>query len=259
MSTIVVCEQCQTACAGQDCYWQLYVCQNCGLHMKMTAQQRIAITLDYGSFKETNSTTNSIGIHHFPGYDKKLLSYQEKSGLNEAVITGVGKIEGIHVAIAVMDSHFMMGSMGQVVGEKITRVIELAQRKRLPLIIFTASGGARMQEGIMSLMQMAKTSAALARFSESGGFYCTVLTHPTTGGVSASFAMLGDIIIAEPQATIGFAGRRVIEKTINETLPDHFQSSEFLLEKGFIDCIVPRLDMKQTLYQLCKLHKESIA
>jgi acetyl-CoA carboxylase carboxyl transferase subunit beta len=173
------------------------------------------------------------------------------------VVCGVATIGGNKTAIAILDAHFMMGSMGSVVGEKITRLIELADRKKLPLIIFSASGGARMQEGINSLMQMAKTSAALAHFGDNGGFYLSVLTHPTTGGVSASFAMLGDIILAEPGALIGFAGRRVIEKTMNEKLPDNFQTAEFIKEKGFVDRIVARKQLRNTLITLLEYHKEA--
>ncbi|MEF9918323.1 MAG: acetyl-CoA carboxylase carboxyltransferase subunit beta, partial [Eubacterium sp.] len=196
--------------------------------------------------------------HHtndFEGYTEKIDAYQRQTGMSEAVLTGVGKIGGKKTALAVMDSHFMMASMGSVVGEKITRLIEYATRKRLPLIIFCASGGARMQEGIISLMQMVKTSAALERFSKNGGFYLSVLTNPTTGGVSASFAMLGDILIAEPDSLIGFAGKRVIENTIKEKLPDDFQKAEFLLKKGSIDAIVQRREMKATIGKLLQMHE----
>ena len=192
---------------------------------------------------------------NFPGYEKKLLSNKQNSGLNEAVVTGKGKINGNDTIICIMDPNFMMGSMGTVVGEKITLAIEKAIEENLSIIIFTASGGARMQEGILSLMQMAKISAALAKHSESGLLYITVLTDPTTGGVTASFAMLGDIILAEPRALVGFAGRRVIEGTIKEKLPDDFQSAEFLLEKGFVDNIVKRDELKTTLALLLELHK----
>ena len=195
----------------------------------------------------------------FEGYDKKLKSNREKSGLTEAVITGKCKINGIKSIVAVMDSNFLMGSMGIAVGEKITLAIEKATREKLPIIIFTTSGGARMQEGIFSLMQMAKVSSAIGKHNDEGLLYITVLTDPTTGGVTASFASLGDIILAEPKALVGFAGRRVIEGTIKEKLPDDFQSAEFLLENGFVDKIVKREDMKITLYKLLKLHgyKES--
>ena len=190
----------------------------------------------------------------FEGYEDKLQILRDKTSINEAVITGEGKINGQDTVIAVMDSNFMMGSMGSVVGEKITRAIERATAAKKPIIIFTASGGARMQEGIFSLMQMAKTSAALARHNEKGCLYVTVLTDPTTGGVTASFAMLGDIILSEPNALIGFAGKRVIEQTIKQKLPEGFQRAEFLLEKGFIDKIVDRKVMKDTLAEILSIH-----
>ena len=192
---------------------------------------------------------------NFPDYDNKLKVNKENSNLNEAVVTGKCTINGNESIVCIMDSSFMMGSMGTVVGEKITFAIEKAISENLPIIIFTASGGARMQEGILSLMQMAKISSALAKHSEKGLLYITVLTDPTTGGVTASFAMLGDIILAEPKALIGFAGRRVIEGTIKEKLPDDFQSAEFLLEKGFVDNIVKREELKSTLSLLLELHK----
>ena len=191
----------------------------------------------------------------FPGYEETIKKNKERSGLEEAVVTGECKIRGNDAIIAVMDSNFMMGSMGTIVGEKLTLAIETATKKNLPIIIFTASGGARMQEGILSLMQMAKVSSALSKHDENGGLYITVLTDPTTGGVTASFASLGDIILAEPKALIGFAGRRVIEGTIKEKLPDDFQSAEFLLEKGFVDKIVNREELRKTLGLLLKLHK----
>ena len=191
---------------------------------------------------------------NFEGYEDKLELNKVKSGLEEAVITGTGKINSLKVATAVMDSNFMMGSMGCAVGEKITRIVEYATENRLPIVIFTASGGARMQEGIFSLMQMAKTSLAISRHDKAGLLYISVITHPTTGGVTASFAMEGDIIISEPSAVIGFAGRRVIESTINEKLPEDFQSAEFALEKGFIDAIVKRRDLKNYLYKVLRLH-----
>ena len=191
---------------------------------------------------------------NFEGYEDKLELNQVKSGLKEAVITGTGEINSLKVASAIMDSNFMMGSMGCAVGEKITRIVEYATKNRLPLIIFTASGGARMQEGIFSLMQMAKTSLAISRHDDAGLLYISVITHPTTGGVTASFAMEGDIIISEPNSVIGFAGRRVIENTINEKLPEDFQSAEFALEKGFIDSIVKRRDLRNYLYKVLRLH-----
>lgn len=190
----------------------------------------------------------------FPGYEEKLKKAEQKSDLDEGVLCGVGNINSKKVATAIMDSNFMMGSMGSAVGERITRIIEYATQNKLPLIIFTASGGARMQEGIISLMQMAKTSAAIARHDEAGLLYISVITNPTTGGVTASFAMLGDIIISEPGAILGFAGRRVIENTINQKLPEDFQSAEFMLEKGFVDDIVDRKNLKNYLSRVLKLH-----
>jgi acetyl-CoA carboxylase carboxyl transferase subunit beta len=194
----------------------------------------------------------------FPDYEQKQEKLREQTGLNDAVVTGVGTIKGIKTVIGVMDSHYMMGSMGSVVGEKITRAIEYGTQNGLPVIMFTASGGARMQEGIVSLMQMAKTSGAVARHSESGNLYITVLTDPTTGGVTASFASLGDIIIAEPKVLVGFAGRRVIEGTIKQHLPDEFQSAEFQLEKGFVDMIVERKQMRSTLAKILQLHNYKV-
>ena len=190
----------------------------------------------------------------FPGYEEKLKKAEQKSDLEEGVLCGVGNINSKKVATAIMDSNFMMGSMGSAVGERITRIIEYATQNKLPLIIFTASGGARMQEGIISLMQMAKTSAAIAKHDEAGLLYISVITNPTTGGVTASFAMLGDIIISEPGAILGFAGRRVIENTINQKLPEDFQSAEFMLEKGFVDDIVDRKNLKNYLSRVLKLH-----
>ncbi|MBC5628514.1 acetyl-CoA carboxylase carboxyltransferase subunit beta [Clostridium sp. NSJ-6] len=235
------------------------ICNHCGGYFRLGAFERVDQVCDKGSFEEFNSGISSRNPMDFEGYDKKLKSNREKSGLTEAVITGKCKINGIKSIVAVMDSNFLMGSMGIAVGEKITLAIEKATREKLPIIIFTTSGGARMQEGIFSLMQMAKVSSAIARHNDEGLLYITVLTDPTTGGVTASFASLGDIILAEPKALVGFAGRRVIEGTIKEKLPDDFQSAEFLLENGFVDKIVKREDMKITLYKLLKLHgyKES--
>lgn len=233
-----------------------YVCPGCGYHMKLTAQGRLKLVADKGSFRELNAGMRTERGLDFPGYADKLASLQASTGLKEAVVTGTCRIEGHPAVIAVMDSRFLMGSMGSAVGEKVTRAIEYATKKRLPLIIFTASGGARMQEGILSLMQMAKTSNALARHHRAGLLYISYLTNPTTGGVTASFASLGDIILAEPRALIGFAGPRVIEQTIRQKLPEGFQRAEFLLEHGFIDEVVERRDMRRTLSLLLKLHKE---
>ena len=249
------CEVCHKNVPYEDMMNNLYVCPNCSHHLKISARERIRQLTDKSTFRELDKNLESSNEDDFPGYTKKLDKSKKSTGLHEAVVTGVGRINGEKISLAVMDSNFMMGSMGQIVGEKITRITEYATRRKLPLLISCTSGGARMQEGIMSLMQMAKTSAALKKFSDEGGFYISLLTHPTTGGVSASFAMLGDIIISEPNALVGFAGKRVIENTINETLPKEFQRAEFLLEKGFIDMVVDRTEMKKTIYELIMLHK----
>ena len=227
------------------------VCPYCGHHGRLTAKERIIDVLDMG-YTELFSHIHERYLD-FPDYTNKLEKAKKDTGEDESVTTVIGKIDGISVALAVMDSYFMMGSMGSICGERITRLIEYAAKNNLPLIIFTTSGGARMQEGIISLFQMAKTSAALAKFKEKG-LYIAVLTDPTTGGVSASFASLADITISEPHALIGFAGKRVIERTIKETLPKEFQTAEFLLEKGYIDMISERKDLKKTLALLLRLH-----
>ena len=255
--SIVMCPQCNHPISQYDLRAQAQVCPGCRYHFPLGVQDRLETLVDPKSFKELYRSANSLKINTFPDYDRKLRKAQELTGLKEAVACGIAEIDGEKLALAIMDSRFIMGSMGQIVGEKITRLIEVATKKKLPLVIFTASGGARMQEGVLSLFQMAKTSAALARYDEAGGFYITVLTHPTTGGVSASFAMLGDIILAEPKALIGFAGRRVIEKTINQQLPETFQTAEFLLERGFVDRIVDRTNLRETLAQLLRLHRRN--
>ena len=226
-------------------------CPSC---KRIGAWERLAITVDEKSFHNWDSELVTKDPLNFPGYLEKIEKMQEKTGLDEAVLTGEATIEGQAVAIGIMDANFIMGSMGTIVGEKITRLFERATEKHLPVVIFTASGGARMQEGIFSLMQMAKISAALQRHNKAGLLYLTVLTDPTTGGVTASFAMDGDIILAEPQSLIGFAGRRVIEQTIRQELPDDFQKAEFLLEHGFVDQIVPRNLLRQRLSDLLRLH-----
>lgn len=248
------CLKCSRSILYEDLIKNLYVCPYCGEHFKISARERIRQLLDTGTFREMDKRITSKNEENFIGYSEKLEKAKLSTGLNEAVVCGTGKIGGMKVAIAIMDSNFLMGSMGSVVGEKITRTIEYATKRNLPLIISATSGGARMQEGIISLMQMAKTSSALKKFSNKGGFYISLLTNPTTGGVSASFAMLGDIIIAEPNALIGFAGKRVIENTINETLPDNFQKAEFLFEHGFVDMVVSRINMKKTISDLLILH-----
>lgn len=231
-----------------------YVCPNCKNYSRLDARTRIGITIDPLTFKEFDTDLKPVNFLSFTGYNEKMATAQEKTGLNDAIVTGEGEIFGNKVCIGVMDSNFMMGSMGSVVGEKLTRLFEYATEKKLPVILFTCSGGARMQEGIVSLMQMAKVSGAVSKHSNAGLLYITVLTDPTTGGVTASFAMLGDIIIAEPRATIGFAGRRVIENTIGETLPNDFQSSEFQCEHGFVDMVLKRKYMKRILAKLVELH-----
>ncbi|MBQ7960224.1 MAG: acetyl-CoA carboxylase carboxyltransferase subunit beta [Clostridia bacterium] len=231
------------------------VCPECGTYMRMGAWERLGITVDENSFTELYGELQSRNIIDFPEYEEKLEKAKTASGLNEGVVCGIGMVEGHKCAVFVMDSSFMMGSMGTVVGEKITRLFEKATEENLPVIGFTTSGGARMQEGILSLMQMAKVSGAVKRHSDNGGLYITVLTDPTTGGVTASFAMLGDIIISEPKALVGFAGARVIEQTTGKKLPEGFQRAEFMLEHGFVDAIVERKNMKETLSKLLKIHK----
>jgi len=230
------------------------VCPYCGYSFRIGAWERLALIVDEKSFEEWDTDLITKDPLTFPGYLDKIAIMQEKTELHEAVLTGKAKIDGQEIGIGVMDANFIMGSMGTVVGEKITRLFERATEQRLPVIIFTASGGARMQEGIFSLMQMAKISGALKRHSNVGLFYITVLTDPTTGGVTASFAMDGDVILAEPQSLIGFAGRRVIEQTIRQELPDDFQKAEFLLDHGFVDKIVPRNQLQETLSKLIKVH-----
>ncbi|NLZ46830.1 MAG: acetyl-CoA carboxylase carboxyltransferase subunit beta [Clostridiales bacterium] len=230
------------------------VCPNCNYHARITARERLDITIDKGSFKEFDKNMISKNPIGFDGYPEKQIDLRAKTGLNDAVLTGEATIRGMRIVIGVMDSHFMMGSMGSVVGEKITRAFEFATENKLPIIMFCCSGGARMQEGTISLMQMAKTCGAAQKHSEVGCLYISVMTDPTTGGVTASFASVGDIIIAEPKVLIGFAGRRVIEGTIKQRLPDNFQSAEFLLEHGFVDMIVDRRKIRRTIAHLIKLH-----
>ncbi|MBO0475049.1 acetyl-coenzyme A carboxylase carboxyl transferase subunit beta [Enterococcus sp. DIV0840] len=230
------------------------VCPYCGYSFRIGAWERLALTVDEKSFEEWDTDLVTKDPLDFPDYLDKIAKMQEKTELHEAVLTGKAKIDDQEIGIGVMDANFIMGSMGTVVGEKITRLFERATEQHLPVIIFTASGGARMQEGIFSLMQMAKISGALKRHSNAGLLYITVLTDPTTGGVTASFAMDGDVIIAEPQSLIGFAGRRVIEQTIRQELPDDFQKAEFLLDHGFVDKIVPRNQLRESLSKLIKIH-----
>ena len=230
------------------------LCPNCEAHFRMSPKERIAITCDEGTFEEFDAARHPKNPMGYPDYDKVIEKAQKKAQITEGVVTGRCQIEGHDTVIAIMDSHFMMGSMGSVVGEKVTRAVEYATAHELPIIIFTTSGGARMQEGIISLMQMAKVSEALGRHDAAGLLYVTVLTDPTTGGVTASFAMLGDIILAEPKALIGFAGQRVIQGTIHQKLPEGFQRAEFQLKNGFVDRIVHREKMREELGRILKLH-----
>jgi len=251
---VIKCKGCGAELKAYAYGKNLYVCPSCGRYERILARTRIRQIADKDSFEELYANISPADPIDFPGYEEKLRELAEKVGMPDAVKTGVCKIGGTETCIGVMDSHFMMASMGSVVGEKLTRLFEYATEKSLPVVIFTCSGGARMQEGMFSLLQMAKVSAALRRHSDAGLLYITVLTDPTTGGVTASFAMLGDIILAEPHATVGFAGRRVVEGTIGQTLPEDFQSSEFLLAHGFCDKIVPRNQLKSTLGTLLRLH-----
>jgi len=235
-----------------------YICKNCGYHFRMRAIDRIKYILDEDSFVEKGIGYITLNPLYIEGYEAKINKYKKETSLDEAYIYGFGQIYGEPCIIGVMDSHFMMGSMGSVVGEKVAKTFEYAIYKKLPVIIFTASGGARMQEGIFSLMQMAKTSSAVAKHSALGYLYVSVLTDPTTGGVTASFASLGDIILSEPNALIGFAGPKVIEQTINQKLPEGFQRAEFLMGKGFIDQVVNRKDLKKTLHQILHMHRRTV-
>ncbi|WP_307999484.1 acetyl-CoA carboxylase, carboxyltransferase subunit beta [uncultured Gemmiger sp.] len=250
------CKKCGRRATRQVWVKSQYVCPNCGVHLAIGAYYRLSTVLDHGTFKELNPDIAPQDVLRFPDYQEKLAAATVKTGLKEAAVTATGKIGGVQTVVAVLDSRFFMGSMSTAVGEKITCAIEYAADKHLPLVIFSASGGARMQEGIFSLMQMAKTSAALECFSSGGGLYISVLTNPTTGGVTASFASLGDITLAEPGALIGFAGPRVIEQTIGEKLPEGFQRSEFQLQHGFVDKVVPRTEMKAVLAQILQLHTQ---
>lgn len=251
----VKCDQCGEILYREDLHKNYSVCMNCGNHFRLSSRRRIWQTLDEDSFKPFDLQLQTVNPLELEDYAVKLKGLQDKLGIDDAVVCGTGKINKEEVVICVMDGNFLMGSMGSVVGEKITYSIEKAIELKLPLIIFSVSGGARMQEGIISLMQMAKTSSAIAKLNEEGGLFISVLTDPTYGGVTASFASLGDIILAEPNAMIGFAGKRVIKQTIGEDLPEGFQTAEFLLEHGFVDKIVERKDMKETLYRLIKFHK----
>ncbi|MDR1586037.1 MAG: acetyl-CoA carboxylase, carboxyltransferase subunit beta [Treponema sp.] len=248
------CPHCRITTGGEEFEKNLRVCPRCGYHSRLDWRRRLGVTADEGSFVEFDSKMESENPIDFAEYREKIRELQASCETREAVISGRCTIKGCPALVCVMDSHFMMASMGSVVGEKITRIFEYGTEHRLPVIIFTASGGARMQEGIFSLMQMAKTSGAVARYGRAGQLYITVMADPTTGGVTASFASLGDIIIAEPGVLIGFAGKRVIQDTIGCTLPEKFQSAEFVFDHGFADMIVPRAEMREVLARLLRLH-----
>lgn len=248
------CNACKGAIFTEDVKRNFYICPKCGNYFRVHAYRRIELLMDEGSFEEWDQGLTAENPLGFPGYEEKVRALQEKTGLTEAVVTGKGQINGIETVIGVCDGRFLMASMGEAVGEKITRAVERATALSLPVILFACSGGARMQEGIVSLMQMAKTSAALKRHSDAGLLYVSVLTDPTTGGVTASWAMLGDIILAEPHALIGFAGPRVIEQTIGQKLPKGFQRAEFLVEHGFVDRILPREEAREVLTEILRMH-----
>ncbi|MBO4592484.1 MAG: acetyl-CoA carboxylase carboxyltransferase subunit beta [Eubacterium sp.] len=250
------CKGCGKTFSLSDIKKNMYVCPECGKHDKISARRRIAGLADPGTFRKLKTDIPFRNPLDYPDYAEKINGLKAKTGLDEGTLAGVCEIGGYKTVVAVMASEFLMGSMGIAVGETITKAFEVAEKMELPIIIFTASGGARMQEGILSLMQMAKTSAAVQRFSENGGLYVSVLTHPTTGGVSASFATLADITIAEPGALIGFAGPRVIEQTIGQKLPAGFQRAEYLEEHGFVDGIVERTEMREQLAQILRLHEK---
>lgn len=249
------CNACKAAIVTEDVKNNYYICPKCHNYFRVHARRRVEMIVDEGTFEEWDHGLNAGNPLSFPGYEEKVKALQEKTNLDEAVMTGKAQINGNEVVLGICDGRFMMASMGWAVGEKIARAVERATEEKLPVIIFACSGGARMQEGIVSLMQMAKTSAVLKKHSDAGLLYISVLTNPTTGGVTASFAMLGDVILAEPNALIGFAGPRVIEQTIGQKLPEGFQKSEFLLEHGFIDRIVEREEMKEVLASILSMHK----
>lgn len=251
----VTCPSCAKETAQPELAACLCVCPGCGYYFPMTPEERLELIGDRKSFREMHASLRTKNPLNFPGYEKKLEANRRKTGTEDAFVAGTMKIKDIKIAIGVLDGRFLMGSMGTVVGEKIALLAEYAEKKKLPLIIFSASGGARMQEGLFSLMQMAKTAAAIEKFKQSGGLFISCLTNPTTGGVSASFANLGDIIVAEPDALICFAGPRVIEQTIGEKLPPGVQHAEFLLEHGMLDMVIERKDLQGTLYRLLQMHR----
>jgi acetyl-CoA carboxylase carboxyl transferase subunit beta len=251
------CPECGLVVYRKDLAANAYVCKGCGHHQRIHSDERIQLLADAGSFEPLDpdlAPTDPLAFKDRRSYADRLRDSQQATGLRDAVVTGLCRLEGMPLALGVMDFRFMGGSMGSVVGEKLTRLIETATTRRYPLLIVCASGGARMQEGMLSLMQMAKISGALERHRRAELLYLPLLTHPTTGGVTASFAMLGDLILAEPKALIGFAGRRVIEQTLREKLPEGFQSAEYLQDHGFVDLIVARTDLRATLGELLRLH-----
>lgn len=250
------CDACQSSFFTTECEQNMMVCPKCGFHFPIGAWQRIKWLVDAHSFEERAEQLTTVNPLSFPGYEEKIRQDMGKTGLKEAVVMGTAKIEDLPCVVAIMDRNFRMGSMGSVVGEKITQGAELAKELKVPYIVFTASGGARMQEGMISLMQMAKTAAAFEALHEAGILSMIVMTNPTTGGVSASFATLGDILIAEPGALIGFAGRRVIEQTVREELPENFQTSEFLMEHGQLDAIVARTSLPRYLGKMLRFHHQ---
>lgn len=251
------CNKCGCELNEKDLYKMKYICNSCGHYLRIPAMKRITMVTDRGSFEEWYKEYQTVDFRQDKEYEEKIAAAKEKTGLNEAVVVGKAKIKGEDVCIGVCDARFLMGSMGYIVGEKVTLAIEKATKLNLPIFMFCCSGGARMQEGIVSLMQMAKTSATIARHNDKGLFYCTILTDPTTGGVTASFAMLGDVIMAEPGATIGFAGQRVIKQTIGQDLPEGFQTAEFQLQHGQIDGIVERKNLKKIMYFMAAVNKKS--
>ncbi|TMW71706.1 acetyl-CoA carboxylase, carboxyltransferase subunit beta [Alteribacter natronophilus] len=248
------CPECKSIMYTKELKKNLSVCDSCGFHHRLTAHDRMETLFDSGTFTEFDQNIIATDPLEFPSYKEKSEKDREKTGLNEAIVTGKGEIDGYPAVAGVMDARFRMGSMGSVVGEKIARAIERAIDEDLPFILFAASGGARMQEGVFSLMQMAKTSTALHKLRDRGGLFISVMTHPTTGGVSASFASLGDINLAEPKALIGFAGRRIIEQTIRQELPEDFQTAEFLLKHGQLDRVVERKNLRSTLKTILSIH-----
>lgn len=255
-TAVIVCASCKREIPSDVMKKNLCVCPECGAHNRISAARRVRSMVDPGTFRRLRCKVPFVNPLDYPDYKEKIERLQKKTGLDEGVLIGVGEICGHKAMIAVMGSEFLMASMGIALGEKVTYAFEIADKNKLPVVMFTASGGARMQEGILSLMQMAKTSAAVQRFSEHGGLYVVCLTNPTTGGVSASFATLGDITLAEPGALIGFAGPRVIEQTIGQKLPEGFQRAEYLETHGFVDQIVPRGQMKEVVGQILKLHEK---